>query len=1621
MYMASKQKLIKLSAMLEQWIKTTYLLNQQLKCPNVVNQKQVEQNIIYKLLQIFIRPDIIIIQNGYFHGEFYIILLIIWIIQKLLFILICLLNSYYETYFKKLLLQDLFLYVLQIITYYQCFLGIYFILPISRIFLFAFYQSVQEIQEGIPSSTLKSFLCVLGQLMYTFDIIYFMKIDHHPTTYKTIKCKQFQISNFDYYILKFRLLQVIIADQNESLYLQQIEQITIILIALLQIINQIRNCGYIYEAQKKIFLSCQAFLIMSGIYNIMNQSGVDQQDIQLLFFITIPSIIYILYKFQEQQDNKYFTAIFLHKSKDFKQMVDLNINQILYQLVRILNNCDCGTNYKNFKQSLIYFHHKKKCKIANCVCELDYYITESTQINATTSLMINNFMKSQYKQLIKKLFLVKMKNQVKQDLLISTAILLHDFNQMMVSLQILSQLKKSKENKIFNVSFLYHFMNQKDYKENEQTKIRIMLSTIEQIQINLVLQQSRIKFEANLGTSLRAASQTLISQTNQQELILGMKECVRLKIQFYEILDSDSGFTFTQLFKKVKETSKYLLKIEKQFNSLFTLSPDLQLQQAYCFFEAQIMNNLLAAFNIKQSEVNLKENQIKYRGIKGLNLSADVNSYILLSVDENFRTFSIIQSSHNFFRLFGMYFDLTTYGFNDIIPQFYIKQHENSVQNFFHSGQNKFYRNFNYTFIKTHNGLLKQVSLCIDNTQIFKLDKFIFVGLLQSVNTELPILVVDAQTQIVYFTPKTLQSFGINELQQKQFIEDGVLHQIGIQTVIPYYNMMIKAEVNTDIVTTFCFFLKPQYNQETILTQSSIRKDSNFFIWKNKENINCFSIEIKVEKVNLQLACYYQLEFISLKQILSHDERKKVLELYKPCLGESTTSKGSKWKGKHLKILSVLSFRQERKKNTLKLQDSNLKQSIMINQNQGQSKNLNQSSFIQQNQSQSNLLSSKARNEQEFYKSFNKSFVESDVQNSQLDREEHSPEKKKNKDGKASKANHQQIERIGQQSSSIAGFYRPFFYNRYYLIEKMSGKKNPKKIDSFLFFFIGQSLIFFIFSFLVMINMTSDMTLIIDNIEMDSLHASIMGPHDLFFSMRITVSSYQQMQREGFLTQNQMVQLTDPFYTNIRSGYLELKDSFYKQLRNEYLQEFFSDIVLNLRFMNENEKELQNMSTSFRESLLTILQYQYAHMRIIEQRQSTSGKPCQIFLMANYFLLHEKVELITQEIQGWLIDTKETIGNKGKIFWIILQLLLIIFGFIGLFNFNLYIKYYDQFLLIFNEFNKQLIYDQLNRYDLIHQQLQSNSDDIMKYNFELELYEHEKTQSQYGRGKVHHFKLLNRNRQHLSRFHVYSIIVLITVVYLVYTSVIYYKQETFLQKYNDTITLYKIIQDLKLKSGKISLRWDNFTFLTQGERDILYQYIDQSHKIIAQYIILSSTFDSSQYLVGSKFEDKFLNIQKNNICLEILDQLEEYMLFYCDKSFEGTLTKGLIEALNYITNSIKTQQQINNFTKRIEIQLYEQEGSQIVTRSFFGLSNLFLQSVKDTCNELNNFLIYFSLIYMLVSAFLIIFIKQLYRQYLINEYHQIRQSLFLIPKESILYDESLERYLREIALHQGLI
>jgi hypothetical protein len=55
-----------------------------------------------------------------------------------------------------------------------------------------------------------------------------------------------------------------------------------------------------------------------------------------------------------------------------------------------------------------------------------------------------------------------------------------------------------------------------------------------------------------------------------------------------------------------------------------------------------------------------------------------------------------------------------------------------------------------------------------------------------------------------------------------------------------------------------------------------------------------------------------------------------------------------------------------------------------------------------------------------------------------------------------------------------------------------------------------QIIIVAVFAIIVLSLVSVDLNRFIKEIEMISLHASFMAPHDMFFTMRVTISAYQQ-------------------------------------------------------------------------------------------------------------------------------------------------------------------------------------------------------------------------------------------------------------------------------------------------------------------------------------------------------------------------------------------------------------------------------------------------------------------------------------------------------------------------------
>lgn len=78
------------------------------------------------------------------------------------------------------------------------------------------------------------------------------------------------------------------------------------------------------------------------------------------------------------------------------------------------------------------------------------------------------------------------------------------------------------------------------------------------------------------------------------------------------------------------------------------------------------------------------------------------------------------------------------------------------------------------------------------------------------------------------------------------------------------------------------------------------------------------------------------------------------------------------------------------------------------------------------------------------------------------------------------------------------------------MIEKIIKKKKFNKMTLYLVLMLFQTIFFTSFTLLTVTVISSELLQFISEIDMISLHASVMAPHDMYLSIKVTISAYQQ-------------------------------------------------------------------------------------------------------------------------------------------------------------------------------------------------------------------------------------------------------------------------------------------------------------------------------------------------------------------------------------------------------------------------------------------------------------------------------------------------------------------------------
>ncbi|CAD8075398.1 unnamed protein product [Paramecium sonneborni] len=1106
---------------------------------------------------------------------------------------------------------------------------------------------------------------------------------------------------------------------------------------------------------------------------------------------------------------------------------------------------------------------------------------------------------------------------------------------------------------------------------------------------------------------------TLKAETLIRYLERKIVDTLILKQKFYHNLKNTCVLPQDDLDfnKQLYLLCEQVYEVNKLIKFTFENEPNQKIHSLYTFFQGEILSNYHKSILFYKNSKCLEAELNKFQQIINFNINQKNVHYVILELCDDMQNLTLVGQSQNFHDNFGSNYQKQKL-FEHLLPDCLVPYHNQYVKQFFETGTSKYFNVFQINFIMNSQNMLTSVNMCHCVTNIFKSRNMTFAVFLQEASQDKAFLIIDGNNMNCTFTKNLLILIGWQESEIKFLSSLKEFNQVEISQIYPNFEtvLMENQEKEIKLTSVRMYFPTPQSSFESLSSEIKISPK------KARQNLKLFNIEcdILIQRKHIGNYCYYILdiikmaefnkgrEFSQIQQRLSLNSSKQNESLNQPfhldCIVDQQDD------SPHIGNLNSVNFINQQQFGSIQ----NISKPLLFQVNPiifaNNSPVLNSRREETINQSEQQLITQR------------NSLIKQDVKSPSFMDQQSFKSKNCNENS--------QIKSFGLQFKENSNETDKIHYT-YELLQQVLSLSPSKYQQKFMFLFSVWFLLFIIFILVHFLELKNDFNDFLSYGFMTSFYSSIMGPHDLFFSMRVTITAYQQMNREGLLPSTQLFQLTEPYYQSIQLGYTELRDSFYDQLNNQYIKTFLDNENITMNFMKENEEQIYPLDVSFRDALFIILQYQYAQMITFQKRESTSGKPFQISLFANYFMLHQECEKLTMSMYDYTIEMYQNMIQKLIILWIAFNFVLVIF-YIYLQYFQIeFFQQMDKFIQLIFSIDDHVLNNEIQRFNDLISSIKISSDILFKYNPEYQLQQHLKKPQHFQKSQNYHqkqnqnYQTVKKSRSFIKILNVAFLISLLCLIFL-FSLLNITSVSLFFNKYDDTLQFYGQVQEMKLRSGNLFLyreiffRWQNFTFLTDNNKLELYDLINKAQNAISHYIQISNSINFERYLLDQNFIDLFDNINHNSLCEQIDQKFLNLSSIYCIQSLDGSFSKGMITTLNYMSNLIKSQQAINNFSHRVEMQYYEQEGSQIVSRIFSVLVNQFNTSLQKQFEEIKLFVTVISIVFGLLIIVIQILIFYYYSPYLGRIMKIIKRVVHLIPFESLINNETLERQLKEL-------
>ncbi|CAD8161191.1 unnamed protein product [Paramecium octaurelia] len=1515
------------------------------------------------------------------------------------------------------------------------------------------------------------FICLTFGLLLIFGIILSM-LCKETIDLKKDRFQKLNQTFLDYVQLILFILQIIvygvIVESNNAQILQCILIITISLIKILQIYqfqytnNKIINLVLIISS----FGLTQSIIYLT--YNINERKfSQNANSIILLLYIGISKVLIEIYTYQEkilcnnimqvkqQLQLKYFFTKLINDHFNETQKRILNA-VITNSLTKISEQVDELAHFSNYDSSLLspqnmeQFVTKKMKQYAKIIQKHKgydlHYIALLFKYGLTNLALnqINYLLNSFLNQTKSKGFLVDSENYSKgQD----------SSSRQMHHQTISSKSMKSNSDDVNDIA-----------RKNSQQRSKLLiqgkhqLSQIETSRALLLKNQIKTEIQLRFYENNKMKTQIndvqlgvelfLKNEKRNQNLKNTLLNLINEKIKFLSQFTNKKMLDSDKIFISAKDISNLQFKVENKLFQRYQSFPSRKIQSILTFYQAEILNNYIEAFKYK-ALTSMPDEQL-------INMDSTIKStfftkkvvYLNITLEDN-QTLSIQRKSENALRFFQIHQDDAKQFTNVeyILPFGIQNEHNLLVQRFIQTSKSKFYLNSNQTFFRYQNILMRTCQFIFDihfdSISHYKFSAFFS----ESVNQSAYIL-VDINHLVGGLTESFFEKLGFNEktIALINSVEDFYLP---IELLIPNFKKLIESNIQSAITelrfVKEVFFNRDEYDKKQKRQQSLTSNN-----WSQLERLYIFDAEIIIQYFEIYGYYYYIIEVKDLKQqfnskkSIGHSSRNKALDGLEHFFELSDLSENEAVAN------SPKAFRNV---NSVKLNDEMVHSGDEVEQSKKQiaqpiqilqpdyisfrEPNIlspNVSNTPWQDSSQIPLQFSNSQFHQQDY--FNKqkdisiSINDSKIVNNQDEFEDDNNRRASRRNVEQNIIKRKKIVQGEEESSSnnvLKGIKKSQFYKKYEMILQLVEPIYPNTLKLFILFQELTYLISLTYFLIILVGVQNDLNRFIGEIDMIQLHAGVMNPHDLYLQMRQTIFTYQGFLGSGKLTQEQYNQLSNPLFENIAIGYYEFKDGFIYWLSNDYLTPFFKDKNITAYYMLYDATKTYGIVQNIREALMATLSYYYQFKLRFESRLSPANQTYQIYQFANVYNFHYWLEDLTLEVLAYSKNRSVETSDKWNLIWIIYLLIGVCPLLASIYYYRIYRLKFDKYTNLFRYCSSYKMDLEIEKLKSILRLMNKNTETLYNYQFSIDNKEDnilkEKQKSDHDQIRAKDIKV-QQQLKNLSFFSGFFFIIFGWLVFLALSIVANIQIGDYLNKYTATADTYKLLQDMTLYAGTLfrnrdfGLNFPNLPYLRDYDREKFYVTMYTGLDTINTFLEFSYSFDSTKYQVSQDFLDFFLQIQQSNVCTTIGDDVLGFLTRYCDISLQGSLNQGLTQTLKFIYTTITMQMAMNNFTKRIEYNWYENEGGLIVMRATQIMSKQFKTGMVNVTNQQIAISNSISIIYMVYSIFLMLYFVFYLFPKLQKELLLVRRFILLIPTSVLFLDDQFDRHVRIIIAGQ---